>query len=170
MKKMTISGERLKRIFSNDKARKIIVVCGLAVMVLLMISSFFGSSESKPEQIREVDYEKLEQKLEERLRELIMEIDGVENVSVMVIIDRTERVLYEKNNRLDSGTGDYSEETEVVLAGNSKEPLKIGTVMPVVRSAAVVCEGAENPVVRERVANITSKALNIGISKVYVAY
>ena len=43
-----------------------------------------------------------------------------------------------------------------------------GTVQPKVRGAAVVCSGASDPVVREKVANAVAKALNIGISKVYV--
>lgn len=167
---MTIISERVKRLISNDKARKIIIVCGLAVMLLLLLSSFWGNSESKTAVISDVDCAKLEQKLEERLCGLISQIDGVGKVSVMVTIDRTERAVYEKNSRLDSGAQDYSEETEVVLAGSSKEPLRVGTVMPIVRSAAIVCDGASDPVIRERVANIASKALNIGISKVYVAY
>lgn len=165
---MIISGERIKRILSSDKARKIIIVCGLSIMLLILLSSFFGGSESKPAEVLSADCAELEQKLEERLRGLILQIDGVGSVSVMVTVDRTERVVYEKNNRIDSGAQEYSEETEVVLAGSSKEPLQVGKIMPVVRSAAIVCEGAGDPVVRERVANTASKALNIGISKVYV--
>ena len=56
----------------------------------------------------------------------------------------------------------------MVLAGSSKEPLQIGTLQPRVRGAAVVCSGAGDPVVKERVANTVAKALNIGLSKVYV--
>lgn len=171
---MTAFSERVKQLLSNDRARKIIIVCGLAVMLLLLLSSFFGGdSKSKAKSDAEnytIDCSELEQNLEERLRELILQIDGVGKVSVMITIDATERVLYEKNSKSESKEKEYSEETEVVLAGSSKEPLEVGKIMPVVRSAAVVCDGAIDPVIRERVANIVSKALNIGISKVYVAY
>lgn len=168
---MTFLSERIKQIFSNDKVRRIVVLCGLFVMLLLLLSSFFKSdSSTSQETVFSEDCAKLEHELEERLSALILQIDGVGKVSVMVTIDRTERVVYEKNSKSESKENDYSEETEVVLAGSSKEPLKTVKIMPVVRSAAIVCEGASDPIVRGQVANIAAKALNIGISKVYVAY
>ena len=169
---MTFLSERIKQIFSNDKVRRIVVLCGLLVMLLLLLSSFFKRSDSSTSQdtVFSEDCVKLERELEERLSSLILQIDGVGKVSVMVTIDRTERVVYEKNSKSESKENDYSEETEVVLAGSSKEPLKTVKIMPVVRSAAIVCEGASDPIVRGQVANIAAKALNIGISKVYVAY
>lgn len=172
--------ERVKQLVSNDRTRKIIIVIGLSLMLLLLVSSFFkGSDKSKAGSGSRTgglsgtdgfDCAELEQRLEERLRELILQIDGVGKVSVMVTVDMTERVVYEKNTKSQSKDREISEETEVVLAGSSKEPLEVGKIMPAVRSAAVVCEGAVDPVVRERVANVAAKALNIGISKVYVAY
>ena len=169
---MTFLSERIKQIFSNDKVRRIVVLCGLFVMLLLLVSSFFKRTDSNTSQDTDLseDCAKLERELEDRLSALILQIDGVGKVSVMVTIDRTERVVYEKNSKSESNENDYSEETEVVLAGSSKEPLKTVKIMPVVRSAAIVCEGASDPVVRGQVANIAAKALNIGISKVYVAY
>ncbi len=169
---MTVLGDSIKRIFSSDRIRKIAVVCGLALMVLILLSSFFGGkSDSKPKyETDSIDCTELEKKLEEKLKALILQIDGVGKVSVMVTVDRTEYVVYEKNNKADANDSEYSQETEVVLAGNSKEPLTVGKIMPVVRSAAIVCEGAGDPVIRERVANIAAKALDIGISRVYVAY
>ncbi|MCH5208546.1 MAG: hypothetical protein J1F04_06650 [Oscillospiraceae bacterium] len=171
---MTAFSERVKLLLSNEKARKIIIVLGLGIMLLILLSSFFGGSTKNNSysaaENYAVDCAELERQLEERLRGLILQIDGVGKVSVMITIDMTERVVYEKNSRSENNEQKHSEETEVVLAGSSKEPLEVGKIMPVVRSAAVVCEGASDPVIRERVANIASKALNIGISKVYVAY
>lgn len=171
---MTAISERVKQLISNDRTRKIIIVCGLSLMLLLLIGSFFGGNGSKSggndSEKYAADCAELERQLEGRLKELILQIDGVGKVSVMITLDMTECAVYEKNTKLEGSEQRYSEETEVVLAGSSKQPLEIGKIMPVVRSAAVVCEGAQDPVIRERVANIASKALNIGISKVYVAY
>ncbi len=90
----------------------------------------------------------------------------------MITLDKTETAVYEENKKLEETSGNASEsslkETEVVLAGSAKQPLLTGTVLPTVRGAAVVCEGASDPIVREKVANTVAKALNIGISRVYV--
>lgn len=170
---MTILSEGIKRFFSSDRAKKIIVVCGLAAMILILLSSFFGRSGSNADsqdKIYSIDYEELEKKLEDKLCGLILQIEGAGKVSVMITVDRTELILYEKNSKTNGSENDHSEETEVALSGNSKEPLEIGKIMPTIRSAAIVCEGAKDPIIRERVTNVASKALNIGISKVYVAY
>ena len=120
----------------------------------------------------DVSQSEIEEKLERRLGELISRIDGVGEVSVMVTLEKTTTAVYEKDSKLEetsgNAAGSSSRETEVVLAGSAKQPLLTGNIMPTVRGAAVVCEAAANPLVREKVANTVAKALNIGISRVYV--
>ena len=73
-----------------------------------------------------------------------------------------------------SSTGDSvrtsSEDTSVVLAGSGKEALETGTVLPQVRGVAVVCAGAANPAVKEKIANAVCGALGIRLSRVCVTY
>jgi len=171
--------ERLKDFLLGDKGRKIVVAGAVAVMLLLLLSTVscergeknaaepYGTSENAAE---------IERGLEQRLTGLIEQIDGAGEVTVMVTLDTVSERVYERDRRSGSSSGSTSDgssqssesETEVVLAGSSKEPLQIGTVQPRVRGAAVVCTGASDPVVKERVANTVAKALNIGLSKVYV--
>ncbi|MDE7231146.1 MAG: hypothetical protein K2N56_11755 [Oscillospiraceae bacterium] len=172
--------ERLKEFAASDKGRKIMIAAALAVMLLLLLSSLScgrkRNSEISVQAAHNEDISAMEKDLERRLERLLSEIEGVGSVSVMVTVDTSSRLIYDRNVKTEgsqqSSSDNFSEsfekQTEVVLAGSSKDPLQIGTVQPQVRGAAVVCSGASDPVIRERVANTVAKALNIGISRVYV--
>lgn len=172
--------KRLNELLTSDKGRKILIASALVIMLLLLLStvSCGGKANSEVSQTQTEDLSKLERELEQRLEKLIAEIDGVGKVSVMVTVDTSSRRVYDRNEKAESSVQSgsdslhesYGHQTEVVLAGSSKEPLEIATVQPRVRGAAVVCSGASDPVIKERVANTVAKALNIGISRVYVAY
>lgn len=165
----------LKNLFSGEKGKKILIFGAAAVMLLLLLSSVTGGDKktaSRESTVAVEDAAKLEQSLEQRLKELLEKIDGAGSVSVMVTLDRTSQALYEKDEKSDirstDGSENTSRETEVVLVGSSKEPLLAGTVQPKVRGAAVVCSGASDPVIKEKVTYAVARALNIGLSRVYV--
>ena len=169
---MKISLTRVKDLISGEKGRKILLVGGIFLLALLLISTLFGEKKESTVAVKTENAAEIEEKLERRLCELISKIEGVGEVSVMVTLDTTTTTVYEKDRKQEESAGNAvgssSKETEVVLAGSAKQPLLSGSVMPTVRGAAVVCEGAANPLVREKVANTVAKALNIGISRVYV--
>ena len=163
-----------RSLFSGENGKKILIFGAAAVLILLLLGTVTGGGRSASYEKTELaeDASEIEKSLERRLEALIGRIDGAGSVSVMVTLDRTSQTLYEKDEKTDRKTADGTEnssaETETVLAGSSKSPILTGTVQPKVRGAAVVCSGASDPVVREKVANTVAKALNIGISKVYV--
>lgn len=175
--------ERLKTFLSGDKSRKAIVAVGVAAMLLLLLSTFScsGTGEDKPNSDEAFDASATEKSLEERVTRLVSQISGTGDparIEVMITLDVTPATLYEKDKRYqtatESGESGGSEnktaETEVVLAGSGKEPLAVGTVQPTVRGVSVVCEGASDPLVCERVTNAVAKALDIGVSRVCVTY
>lgn len=168
-----------KSLFAGEKGKKIQIFGTAAVIVLLLLSSVtHGTKNASSTNVTETseDASELEERLEQRLEELLGKIEGVGAVSVMVTLDRSSQTLFEKDEKTELNTKSESDgssenaarETEIVLAGSGKEPLRIGVVQPKVRGAAVVCGGANDPVIREKVANTVAKALNIGISRVYV--
>lgn len=168
-----------KSLFSGEKGKKILIFGTATVIVLLLLSSTLrGSKSESGAAVTETseDASQIEQRLEQRLEELLCKIDGVGAVSVMVTLDRSSQTIFEKDEKTetniksesDIGSENAARETEVVLAGSGKEPLRVGIVQPKVRGAAVVCGGANDPIIREKVANTVAKALNIGISRVYV--
>lgn len=175
--------EKLRDFILGDKGRKILIAAALAAMLLLLFSTMScgGKSETSVNSVKAEDTEALEKTLEERITRLVSRIDGVgdpSEIEVMITLDTTSTTIYEKDRRFEcssqssenGGAENNVGETEVVLAGNGKEPLQIGTVRPTVRGAAVVCSGASDPLVRERVTFAVAKALNIGVSRVYITY
>lgn len=168
----------LKSLMSGENGKKILIIGAAAVLILLLMSTVSRGTKTaktvKPETVE--DAAQIEQTLEQRLEKLLGKIEGVGSVSVMVTLDRCSQQVYEKDeksqnnvkNESGSSTENSAKETEIVLAGSGKEPLQTAVVQPKVRGAAVVCSGAGDPIVREKVTNAVAKALNIGVSKVYV--
>ncbi len=149
------------------------------VILLLFLStlSFGGGEEQIPAAASENAGE-IERELEQRLEKLISQIDGVNGVSIMVTLESTSTRIFaeetqsesESSGNADSSSKSSSSRTEIVLAGGGKEPLETSVVCPRVRGVAVVCPGAADPVVKEKIANTVSGVLNIGISRVCVTF
>lgn len=159
----------LKSLLAGENGKKLLIIGAAAVLVLLLLSSIFGGNKSSPKSKEEKtpaleDTAELEQTLEARVKALVERIEGAGTATVMITLDRSSTLVFDKDEK----QGNSNRETETVLAGSAKEPLQTGVVLPKVRGAAVVCSGAADPVVREKVTNAVAKALNIGISRVYV--
>lgn len=155
-------------LLSGEKGRKILIIGAAAVLVLLMLGTIFHTEKSTQTAPLE-NPASVEQSLETRLKTLLEKIDGVGEVSVLITLDRCSQQVYEKDEKTQTDESRSSTEKETVLSAN-KEPLPTAVIQPKVRGAAVVCSGANDPIVREKVTNAVAKALNIGVSKVYVTY
>ncbi len=143
--------------------------------MFLSTLSFGGKEEQSPAAVAESTGD-IERELEQRLEKLISQIEGVNGVTVMVTLESTStRVFAEEtqsestsSDSVDSSSKSSSNSTEIVLAGSGKEPLQTSVICPKVRGVAVVCAGAADPVVREKIANTVSGVLNVGLSRVCV--
>ena len=163
----------IRNFLSGEKGRKIIIAAGVAVILLLFLSTLSFSKDSPQESVQE-SASQTERELEDRLTELISKIDGAGTVSVMVTLESTSRSVYAQQTRTESSSSGNdsgektSSETEVILAGSGKQPVEESVIQPTVRGVAVVCSGAADPVIKERITMAVSGVLNIGISQVYV--
>ena len=157
----------------TDKGRRVLIICGIALMAALLFGSLKPRESSSPSPAAE-DCAQTERDIEQRLTELISRIDGAGSCTVMVTLDTSSQRVYAEERSSSSSTGDSvrasSEDTSVVLAGSGKEALETGTVLPQVRGVAVVCAGAANPAVKEKIANAVCGALGIRLSRVCVTY
>ena len=164
----------LREFIGTEKGRRAVIICGIALMALLLLSSFVprGSRDS-PSPAAE-NTAQTEREIEQRLSELISRIDGAGSAAVMVTLDTSSQRLYAQERRCSTSSGDSvsttSEDTTVVLSGSGKDALETGTVLPQVRGVAVVCPGAADPAVKEKIANAVCGALGIRLTPVCVTF
>lgn len=160
--------------FGSDKGRRVLIILGAALMVLLLISSFLPSASESVSVPIEENFGQTEREIEKRLSELIAQIDGAGSASVMVTLDTSSQRLFAQERKTSSSTGENaqssSEDISVATSGSGKDALETGTVLPQVRGVAVVCAGASNPAVKEKIANAVCGALGIRLSRVCVTY
>ena len=96
--------------------------------------------------------------LESELGALCTQLAGVDEVSVMITLDGTERAVYAADSR-GEGKSDY------VVSGG--EGLLLGREYPAIVGVAIVCRGASAAACDE-VARLASATLGIGLNRIYV--
>ena len=168
-----------KGLLSDKRSVKAAVIIGAALILLIFLTSFSGGSE-KEAPLQQENTAELEQALEQRLEQLISEIDGVSAPRVMLTLEQTSQTVYARDERSSaSSSGDESgsdensdNESSVVIvgSGSAKTALTESTILPKVRGVAVICGGADNVLIKEKVVNTVASVLDISTSRVYVTY
>ena len=149
---------------------KFVLIAGIAAIVLLFLSTLTPkqASAEQTETISASEAAELEQELERRLTEIISRIDGVTSPQVMVTLDCTSERVFAEETKSSSSADETSTENSIALSGSGKDALQTSVILPKVRGVAVVCGGADNVLIREKVVNTAAKVLDIGVSRVYV--
>ena len=157
--------ERFGGFFSrlgNGRWRRFVIIAGIAAIALLFLSTVIPAGGAQQPQDTTAERE-----LEQRLTDIISQIDGVTSPQVMVTLDRTSERVFAEEVKSSSSGDSLSSENSPALTG-SRDALEKSVILPKVRGVAVVCGGAENMLVREKVVNTAARVLDIGVSQVYV--
>ncbi|MET1247810.1 stage III sporulation protein AG [Sporolactobacillus sp. STCC-11] len=127
--------------------------------------------------------EKYESYVNQNLKNILEQIRGVSDVSVMVTFASTEKKIYQNNtktqdnqsNETDQKGGkrevnERNEDTEVVMIdqNGSKVPVVIGKEQPTVRGVIVVARGADQPTTKVQIMDAVATVLDIPTYKVKV--
>lgn len=140
------TGSKLKSMLDSKKIRNIIIVVGLIGIGLIFLSNWvdFGSltSEKGDEAFSVKTYST---KIENDLQTVISKIQGAGKTEVLLTMENSVEYVY-----LDNST------------------TKTKEIEPLIRGVLVVCEGGDDPVVVERVADAVTKALDISTAKVCI--
>ncbi len=173
-----MTGQFKKLLNSRDKRLKLIFVLGAAGILLILLSDFLPDKKAEPtvsQTSAELDEnERYRQDIEQQLTEVISHISGVGRAEVMISLSATKEYVYAEKSDLDKrteGSGEsYRSQGEIVLAdgGGDKQPVLRKIASPQIGGAAVVCEGASDPQVRERVTNVVSAVLGLPANRISV--
>ena len=168
-------------IFKKENILKITVIAGLAGIVLIFCSDFFGGRE-KEDTFAEVSesetytVEEYRQGLCEELGNMLASIEGVGKTKIMLTIDGTVRNIYATDNDIqqrETSSDKQSNEKQscIVIRQNdgSEKALTIGQLMPKIKGVLVVCEGGDKEEVCIKVTEAVSAALDVTKSHICVS-
>ena len=168
-------------IFKKENILKITVIAGLAGIVLIFCSDFFGGRE-KEDTFAEVSesetytVEEYRQGLCDELGNMLASIEGVGRTKIMLTIDGTVRNIYATDNDIqqrETSSDKQSNEKQscIVIRQNdsSEKALTIGQLMPKIKGVLVVCEGGDKEDVCIKVTEAVSAALDVTKSHICVS-
>ncbi|MDQ0247820.1 stage III sporulation protein AG [Bacillus fengqiuensis] len=120
---------------------------------------------------------------EAQLKDLLEDMLGVNNVTVFVNVDATEKKIFEKNAITQSQTTeetdreggkrtveDISKDEQVVIIrnGDKEEPIIVEIKKPIIRGVAIVAKGAENIHVKKSILEAVTRSLDVPSHRVSI--
>lgn len=166
--------EKLSAVLNSDKKVKIFVIIGILGIALILLSEAIphtNTDGSNKTQIQETSYSDYITSLEKETQNIIGSINGVGKCKVMLTLKDTNESVYAKNSDEKSDDGSYSKSYEYVLydGQDGETPVLIKQYFPQIQGVVIVCDGADNTVVREHVINSVSSLFNIPTSRISVS-
>lgn len=136
--------EKLKKLLSTDKARRIIITVGLLAVVLIFLSGqlFNNQSTAEPD---EFDIESYRSALTADVTSMVESVDGAGKARILLTLENSYEYIY--------------------LADN-KTLQKINE--PKVRGVVVACEGGDSAIICEKITKLIVTALDIPSTKVCI--
>lgn len=167
--------------FSKIKNPKTLVILGITGMILIFASSLFSGDkkENAPITFEEMNTEEYKENLEKDIKDMVFNITGSKKISVVVTLDSGIEYSYadqvEENSSDKTEGEEKSRETEykteyitVKTAEGGEKAILLRTQMPQIRGVAVVCVGGDDDILREKIENTITAALNITSKRVYI--
>ncbi|MCH5304322.1 MAG: hypothetical protein J1E41_05615 [Ruminococcus sp.] len=131
-----------KRLFADEKIKKLIFIGGALGIALIFLSSFFEIPSGEDVSLSVSQYK---EQMQSSITEMLEQVEDVGKSSVLLTIENSVEGVYLQNS-----------------STKTKE------IEPKIRGVVVACSGADDPVVIARVTEIVTKALNISAAKVCV--
>ena len=158
----------LRRLTADKKRAAVLILCLLAVSLLLL--SEWTGGDRQPEQTAQPTAEDYAETLEIRLERLLSSVEGAGKTQVLITLRSGTETVYARDDRYESEDGrTQSEQTYVTLRDGTQESgLPLKSVSPQIQGVAIVCEGADDPAVRQALTQTVTAALGVGASHVSV--
>lgn len=168
-----------ENIIARLKNPKVLVIIGLLGILLIFFSTLFSGDDTEVDLQGEMTAEEYRIGLEKQLTETVKSITGSRKVSVVVTLDSGIRYTYadtveettsDKTESNSQSTGSELKSGYITVKSpqGGEEALLVTTEMPEIRGVAVVCEGGDNELLREKIENAVTAALNITSKRVYI--
>lgn len=162
------------------KSPKALVIIGLVGIMLIFLSSFAGGEkEPEIENTGEISVEAYRLGLEEDVCRIVNSITGSKNATVVVTLESGLKYSYADTKEQSSAEKSEKEATSqdtqlkegyitVKSPDGGEEALLVTASMPEIRGVAVVCDGGDDEIIREKIESTVTAALNITSKRVYI--
>ena len=145
--------------------KKITILAGfLAVGIMFVLLSEYIPTEKKTSE-SSFDEAAYTRELEERLEDLLSRVEGISQVKVMVTLAGGAHYRYETEPSKSVLAG--IEGTSFTSGGQS-ETVLTSVIAPEIKGVSVVCKGAENVFLKQKVIGLIAGALNLSVNRIYV--
>ncbi len=177
------------KLLNNERTLSVIVMIGLLGIGLIFVSSYLSPSgtdvvtDEKEESLTSSFSQQYKDELTEELGNMIASIAGAGRTKVMITLKGTSKDIYAadtdingKQSSKKAGTNENADNqntekkkyTIVRSKDGSEKALTLGQLMPEVKGVLVICDGGEDEIVREKIIQAVSAALDISKQHIYV--
>lgn len=154
----------------GDRTVRFLVLLGVAGMLLIALTEWWPRRSAVDTSAVTVTATQVEQALESRITDLLDTVAGVGRCRVMVTLENGEQTVYAADTTRSTTDGGESASESYLTVDTADGPvgLPITRIQPTVRGVVVVCAGAEDPAVSERVRAVITTAFHISERRVCV--
>lgn len=176
----------LNKILSKNNLSKSVFIIGLVGIFLICLPNFTLGTTRKTEAHFDSHSisEQKRKKLEENLENIISEIQGAGKSKVLVTLENSAETVYateERKNKEaseDKSSGEITRKKEsddsekkfitIKDSEGTEHALAVTEIEPKVKGVVIICPGGDDIVVKKRIVDATTTALNINSTRVCV--
>ena len=155
--------------FNFFKKNTPILAILLVLGIIFLFLSEYDSNKGTQTQGAVFDESEYAERLEQRLGNMLENMVGVEEAHVMITLESSSCYQFAQQDGSSLHNSTY---TGAFLmqegSSGSKEPILVEVGAPKIKGVSVVCRGAENILIRERIIHLISSTLNLTQNKIYV--
>ena len=160
--------------FEKKNSLKIILPLLVAVgIILMLVGGALGKKEDEELSAAyaalptEMDADAFAESVRRRVIDICSSISGAGKVDAVVTLGGGYRAIYASNVQGSGAT--YKSETVLTGSGNSERALIVGYETPKIVGIGIVCEGGDDPALRQSVISLVSAAFDVPTNRIYVA-
>ena len=138
-------------------------------LLLVLMPQPDSTSESDP---KPFDGDLYVAEVEKRLCDIISAISGTGEVKVMVTLESSPEQYYQRDVRHRSSSSETTEtfENEETLVFEERRPIPVKEIYPEIKGVAVVCKGASDSHIAQKIISLVACTMNVSSNRIYVTY
>ncbi len=155
------------------KLKKSSIVIAVFILVGVLLLMFPGETSSSAENTASYSMAEVTtytERLEDRIRKLCSSVRGVGDVSVLVTLDCGSEFVYadNRNEQMNESGSSYSSDYLIIDDKDGSSPVTVTEIYPKIRGIALVCDGGDDPKIRQKLTDLLSAALGISSGRISV--